>query len=55
MQTQWRIGMNGRSGLDYNVLFHKMDRMNLPADKYEQLENDIRIMEFEALEEIHKG
>lgn len=49
LATQWRIGMGGATGLDYNVMFHKLDRMNLEPDEYEQREQDIRIMEREAL------
>lgn len=47
--TQWRIGMSGATGLDYNVLFHKMDRMGLDPNEYAQLEADIQVMEREAL------
>ena len=50
MQTQWRIGMSGPSGLDYNVLFTYMDKQCLPID----LLSDIRIMESAALTEIHR-
>lgn len=50
MRTQWRVGMAGATGLDYNVLFHKMDRMKLTAEDYNQLEHDIQIMESAALE-----
>jgi len=49
MQTQWRCGMGGATGLDYVALFHKMDRMRLGPDEYEDLEDDIRVMEHEAL------
>jgi hypothetical protein len=49
LQTQWRVGMAGPTGLDYNVLFHKMDRMGLDPDEYEEVEADIRVMEQEAL------
>lgn len=49
LQTQWRIGMGGATGLDYNTLYHKMDRMKLEPDEYEELEDDIRTMEFAAL------
>lgn len=50
LQTQWRTGgMGGVTGLDYNVLFHKMDRMKLSAEEYEQLEDDVRTMELAAL------
>jgi len=54
MRTQWRIGMAGATGLDYGVLFHKMDRMGLSAERYEDLEEEIRIMESAALEEMAK-
>lgn len=49
LQTQWRMSMAGPTGLDYNTLFHKLDRMRLASDEYEDLEGDIRSMEFAAL------
>jgi hypothetical protein len=49
LSTQWRVGMAGPTGLDYNTLFHKMDRMRLEPDEYDELEADIRTMEFAAL------
>jgi hypothetical protein len=42
--------MGGLIGLDYNVLFHRMDRMALTSDAYEQMFQDMRIVEAEALE-----
>lgn len=50
MSTQWRVGIAGATGLDYNVLFHKMDRLMLSAEDYELLEHDIQVMESAALE-----
>lgn len=52
--TQWRIGPNGPVGLDYNVLFHKLDRLRLKRTEYARLESAIRIMEDEALNVIWK-
>jgi hypothetical protein len=49
LSTQWRTGMSGPTGLDYNVLFTRLDRLVLTADEYEQLFDDIRILEIEAL------
>lgn len=49
INTQWRIGMGGPTGLDYNVLFSCMDRMQLPPGEYEQLFADVRVIEIEAL------
>lgn len=54
LRTQWRsAGMAGVLGLDYTPLFHKMDRMNLTAEEYLDLEDDIRAMEYEALTAMH--
>jgi hypothetical protein len=50
IRTQWRVGPVGPTGLDYNTLFRKMDRMRLEPDEYDELEADIRTMEFAALE-----
>lgn len=50
MQTQWRTGMSGPTGLDYNTLFTLMTLKNLSID----LLDDIRIMESAALTEIHR-
>jgi hypothetical protein len=49
MRTQWYTGMAGPTGLRYGIAFHKMDRMCLCAEEYEQLELDMRVMEGEAL------
>ncbi|HEY0063152.1 MAG TPA: DUF1799 domain-containing protein [Telluria sp.] len=49
MWTQWRVGMAGPTGLDYNVLHRKLDRMGLTAEQVDRLEEDIQIMEGAAL------
>lgn len=54
VSTQWRVGPSGVYGLDYSPLYHKMDRMNLSAEEYEELEEDIRVLEQSALDEMHK-
>lgn len=54
LRTQWRVGTSGPTGLDYNVLYRKMDRMELTPDEYDQLEGDITVMEAAALEEIYR-
>ena len=48
--TQWRVSAGGATGLDYNVLYHKMDRMKLSAEAYDFLESDIQVMEGAALQ-----
>lgn len=48
--TQWRFsGAGGPVGLDYNVLFTRLNRMPLADAAYEELFEDIRILESEAL------
>lgn len=52
--TQWRTGMSGPTGLDYNVLYKKMDRMQLSPERYEELEEEIRLLEDAALAVMRK-
>lgn len=54
MRTQWRRD-NGPRGLDYNVLFRKMDRMKLTPEQYDELEADMQAMEAAALEVIRQA
>ena len=53
MRTQWRVGMGGPTGLDYSVLYRRMDRMGLTPEQYDQMEAAIAVMEAAALEEIY--
>ncbi len=52
--TQWRVGMGGPVGIDYNVMFHKLDRLNLPPSEYEEIESGVRVMEEAALAIMRK-
>lgn len=54
VSTQWRVGMNGPVGLDYNVVFHELDRMGLERDEYDDLMGAIREIERTALDELRK-
>ena len=54
MGTQWRVGMGGATGLDYNVMYRKMDRLSLSPVDYDDLEADLRIMEGAALDCMHQ-
>ena len=53
--TQWRTGAAGIIGLDYSVLYHKLDRMKLSESEYDDLEADVRTMESSALETMRAG
>jgi len=50
MQTQWYVGMQGRTGLRYTVLFRFLDDLDLPRDEWQQVFDDVQLMEFEALQ-----
>ncbi len=54
MGTQWRVGGGGPIGLDYNVLYRRMDRMDLTPDEYDEMEHDIQILECAAINMMHK-
>ena len=47
--TQWRIGMIGATGLDYTAAYPLMDRLNLPADEWDDLLSDLQTLESAAL------
>lgn len=55
MSTQWRVGMNGATGLDYGPVYKKMDRLGLTPAEYDCVEDDIRTLEDAALETIRKN
>ena len=54
ISTQWLVGPGGPYGLNYLVMFHKLDRMNLGDAEYAQLEADVRVMERAALKQMQK-
>jgi len=49
MRTQWRGAGMGVIGLDYIPLHHKMDRLGLAPEAYDDLEADIQVMEAAAI------
>lgn len=55
VSTQWRVGMNGPTGLDYNVVFHELDRTGVVGDDFDEMMAALRAIESTALDEIHKA
>jgi len=49
MGTQWRVGMNGPTGLDYNVLFRLMDEAKIVGEEWHDTLADVRVLESAAL------
>lgn len=53
MDTQWRVGASGATGLDYTVLLRLMERRGLSDTQFDEMFEDIRLMESEALSAMH--
>ena len=49
MGTQWRVGMGGPTGLDYNVLPEIWKRLKVPKKDRDQVFDDLQEMEHTAL------
>jgi hypothetical protein len=54
MGTQWRVGMNGATGLDYAVLFELMRREGVADADWLAMFDDLRAMESAALKEMRE-
>lgn len=49
LATQWRVGMNGPTGLAYEALYPLLDRMTSSPQEWDEAFSDLRFMEAEAL------
>ena len=49
VSTQWSAGMGGPTGLRYEALFPLLDRKAHSPEEWDELFEDIRLMEREAL------
>ena len=55
MQTQWRVGMNGPTGMDYGLFLHwAKDEGVKRLDRVWMLD-DLRLMEREFLNSLHSA
>jgi uncharacterized protein DUF1799 len=54
ISTQWRTGAAGAIGLDYNIVFHELDRKGLSGQDYEEMMHAIRDIEEAALQVLHE-
>lgn len=55
LMTQWRIGMNGATGLDYNVIPVVGKMMGYKKKQINEMFHDLQIMENEALITIREN
>lgn len=49
MDTQWRVGFSGATGLDYSALPFVLQMAGVPRSKWAEMFEDIRLMEDAAL------
>ena len=49
LRTQWRVGMAGPTGMDYNLLPTLFEAFSIPKKKRGPLLDDLMVMECEAL------
>ncbi len=52
--TQWRVGAGGPIGLDYNVVYHELQREALDGEQYDEVMAAIRVIERAALEQMQQ-
>lgn len=50
LRTQWRWTNGMMVGLDYNVLYAKLDRLEVPKADASRIEDEVRYMEGAVLE-----
>ena len=52
MQTQWNVGMGGRTGLRYEALYPLIDRHAKDEEQWKALFDELRTMEYAALKQM---
>lgn len=52
--TQWLVSSGGAYGLNYQTLWQKLDRLKIFGEEADKLEDDIRVLEDAALEEMRR-
>lgn len=50
--TQWRVGMGGPTGLDYNAVYPLLDRTAKDPQEWDEMFSDIQVMEGAALKQM---
>lgn len=55
MRTQWRMSMNGPTGLDYNVLPEMWRRLKVPPQDRDATFADLQVIEGAALTAMHEN
>lgn len=53
IRGQWIMGMNGPTGLNYLVMYHHTDRLALSNEEFDELHEEMQVLESAALDEIY--
>lgn len=53
--TQWRVGINGPTGLDHTAVIADLRTLRLPRKDFDELFADVRMMERLALTAMREG
>lgn len=53
IRGQMLMGVNGPTGLNYLVMYHHTDRMGLSNQEFDELHDEMQVLERAALNEIH--
>lgn len=54
VSSQWRVGVNGPTALDWNIAFRIMDLMGVKSKKQLEVIRAIKVMESSALSQMNK-
>lgn len=54
LQTQWRVGMGGATGLDYQALYPLLDKQAKTESEWYSLFEDVRVCERVALSTMNE-
>jgi hypothetical protein len=54
VRTQWRVGMGGAVGLDYNVVDRWLERRNLSPAEHDEFMYWLQVVESAALDIFNK-
>jgi hypothetical protein len=54
LSTQWRVGMSGAIGLDYNAIPPVLRMSEVPRKQWADLFADLRVMESAALQKMRE-
>lgn len=52
LETQWRVGIGGATGLDYTAVVSMMDLHEVPRERRRELLADLQVMEKAALKQM---